>query len=137
MKTRHVLTLVISAAVFAAMSAAVAADTADKPGGKGQHQGACAKDVERLCPGVQPGEGRIVQCMKAHQNEVSPECKTDMQAKEERFKHAKEACQGDVDQFCKGVDPGEGRIMHCLKEHESQISAKCRSAFPHDGKQHG
>jgi chemotaxis protein MotB len=30
--------------------------------------------VDRLCPGVPPGEGRIKACMKAHASELSPGC---------------------------------------------------------------
>jgi hypothetical protein len=37
-------------------------------------QAACRADVQRLCAGVQPGGGRIAQCLKAHVNEVSPGC---------------------------------------------------------------
>ena len=37
--------------------------------------GACKADIEKLCPGVKPGEGRIVSCLKEKQNEVSDACK--------------------------------------------------------------
>ena len=36
---------------------------------------ACETDVPKVCPGVQPGGGRIVQCLVQHQNEVSEACK--------------------------------------------------------------
>ncbi len=32
---------------------------------------ACASDIDRLCPGVPPGQGRIKACMKAHMTELS------------------------------------------------------------------
>ena len=35
---------------------------------------ACAGDVDRLCPGVPPGGGRIKACMKAHISELSAPC---------------------------------------------------------------
>jgi hypothetical protein len=35
---------------------------------------ACAADIERLCAGVPPGEGRIKACMKAHIMELSAPC---------------------------------------------------------------
>jgi OmpA family len=35
---------------------------------------ACAGDVDRFCPGVPPGQGRIKACMKAHMSELSPSC---------------------------------------------------------------
>ena len=34
----------------------------------------CKADFERLCPGVQPGGGRILGCLKAHEMEVSVGC---------------------------------------------------------------
>ncbi len=35
---------------------------------------ACGRDIERLCPGVPPGEGRIKACMKAHVTDLSAPC---------------------------------------------------------------
>jgi hypothetical protein len=34
----------------------------------------CKPDAERLCPGVQPGGGRIARCLKAHKMEMSIGC---------------------------------------------------------------
>jgi hypothetical protein len=34
----------------------------------------CKEDVARLCPGVQPGGGRIIGCLKAHKMEISVGC---------------------------------------------------------------
>jgi hypothetical protein len=41
---------------------------------------ACKQDVHTLCPGVQPGGGRIVACLKTHAAEVSPACKAAIKA---------------------------------------------------------
>jgi hypothetical protein len=40
----------------------------------------CKADVERLCPGVQPGGGRIIACLKAHKEEISIGCGKALQA---------------------------------------------------------
>ena len=40
----------------------------------------CKADVARLCPGVQPGGGRIIGCLKAHKEEVSIGCGKALQA---------------------------------------------------------
>jgi hypothetical protein len=34
----------------------------------------CRPDAERLCPGVPPGGGRIISCLKAHKMEMSVGC---------------------------------------------------------------
>jgi hypothetical protein len=40
----------------------------------------CKADFQRLCPGVQPGGGRIIGCLKAHKEEVSIGCGKALQA---------------------------------------------------------
>jgi len=34
----------------------------------------CKADIARLCPGIQPGGGRLVGCLKEHKMEVSVGC---------------------------------------------------------------
>jgi hypothetical protein len=43
-----------------------------EPGGP---QGACKSDLQLLCAGVQPGGGRIRDCMKEHRTQLSAGCK--------------------------------------------------------------
>jgi hypothetical protein len=38
------------------------------------------------------------------------------------------ACEGDVKQFCTGVEPGQGRIVRCLRVNEAKLSQKCKDA---------
>lgn len=39
---------------------------------------------------------------------------------------AEEACKADAEKLCKGVPPGGGRIIACLKSHESELSPACK-----------
>jgi hypothetical protein len=34
----------------------------------------CKADVARLCPGISPGGGKLIGCLKQHENEVSVGC---------------------------------------------------------------
>ena len=34
----------------------------------------CAQDVKRLCHGVQPGAGRLIQCLLSNRGQLSPAC---------------------------------------------------------------
>jgi len=36
---------------------------------------ACKDDMKRLCNGAKPGGGRVLQCLKQHEAELSPPCK--------------------------------------------------------------
>ncbi|MGD0278707.1 MAG: cysteine rich repeat-containing protein [Smithella sp.] len=38
-------------------------------------KGPCRADIEKFCKDVKPGEGRIIECMKKHAEQLSPECK--------------------------------------------------------------
>lgn len=38
------------------------------------------------------------------------------------------SCRWDVLKFCKGVEPGEGRIARCLRGHKDQVSEGCKQA---------
>ncbi len=92
----------------------------------GPGSGPCADDVAKFCKDVQPGGGRIMKCMKEHENDLSPACKQHVAQMKERAKEAKAACEDDVMQFCKDVKPGGGRIVKCLKEHENELSPDCK-----------
>ena len=35
---------------------------------------ACQGDFEKLCKGVKPGGGRVLQCLAEHVSELTPEC---------------------------------------------------------------
>ena len=34
----------------------------------------CKADIERLCPGTEPGGGRLLKCLKEHKEEMSVGC---------------------------------------------------------------
>src|SRR6267378_3159321 len=87
----------------------------------------CKEDAERLCQGVEPGEGRILQCLKKHEAELSPACKEKRDSFRERMQEIRAACEEDAQKFCAGVQPGAGRIVRCLRQHDNDLSAACRN----------
>jgi hypothetical protein len=92
-------------------------------------RGACRDDVAKYCKDVQPGEGRMIKCMKEHEKDLSPGCKANMAEMEKKYHEAREDCKDDVMKFCSDIKPGQGRIIHCLKEHEKELSPQCKSQF--------
>jgi hypothetical protein len=48
---------------------------------------------------------------------------------EHRGGRFKQACDGDIDQFCKDVKPGGGRIIQCLKQNMDSLSSDCSTAM--------
>jgi hypothetical protein len=71
------LFVIASVALATLASQAVMAADADT---KGQG-GPCRTDIEKLCPGIKPGEGRLKACLREKKDQISPECKKELVAK--------------------------------------------------------
>lgn len=100
--------------------------------------GPCGPDIEKFCKDVQPGEGRIVHCLKAHEHDLSAECKEKGEELKDNVADFNDACRGDLDRFCKDVQPGEGRLLFCLKKHKKELAAPCRAKMGGgEGKRNG
>jgi len=85
----------------------------------------CAEDIKRLCKGVMYGEGRVLDCLKQHEQELSAACKDHQLAMIKRLKEAPEVCQDDVERFCRDVRPVNRRILRCLKQNQIHLSEEC------------
>ena len=86
--------------------------------------GACLKDAKAMCPGVEPGGGKIRDCLKTHIKDLSDECK-EVLVKAVNVK----ACADDVKKHCADVTAGEGRIETCIKSHVADLSDACKVAL--------
>jgi hypothetical protein len=91
-----------------------------------QDSKACAADAAKLCKGMRPGQGRVAKCLKEHENELSPACKANISEAKEEAKEFSEACKEDAQKNCKGVKPGGGRILQCLKKNEATLTPQCK-----------
>ena len=96
---------------------------------------ACGEDVKKFCSTVTPGEGRLMYCMQAHEDKISPGCAYDLnevalqaQATADNLREAVNACQGDIDKFCAKTQPGQGRIAACLAANRTSVSKNCVQA---------
>jgi hypothetical protein len=89
----------------------------------------CKADVDKFCAQVKPGGGRIVQCLKQNEPQLSDSCKERMKMAQAEMKEIKDACADDVQQYCAGMKPGGGRIANCLKDHKDKLSAECKTAL--------
>jgi len=85
----------------------------------------CAEEIAKYCKGVKPGGGRILNCLDDHQKDLSVSCKQKLEESKKRLMEAQQACTGDMEKFCKDVQPGGGRILKCLREHSQELSSAC------------
>jgi Cysteine rich repeat len=106
---------IVAAAVFLCAATAAAAD----------HP--CEADVQKFCAGVQPGQGRVLQCLAQHEADLSAACKQKRDSFREQMEEIRAACEGDAKKFCSGIRPGSGRIAACLKSHQNELSDVCKN----------
>jgi hypothetical protein len=45
----------------------------------------CKADIARLCKGVRPGGGRMMQCLKAHENDLTVGCAKELKGLKSRM----------------------------------------------------
>jgi len=114
---------------FVLFTAGIAADA----GAQQRSEGPCAGDVKKFCGDVKPGQGAIAKCMKAHEAEVSPACREISKARAEKAGRVREECRADAEKFCKGIAPGGGRILSCLKSRQPELQPACAAEFKRAG----
>ena len=114
-------------------------------------ESACAKDIKKYCrtvtPGAastgpltisssSPGEGRMIYCMHAHEDKISPKCAFELgdaaasvQITADALKDGVIACKAEIAGVCGKTVPGQGRIATCLIENKSTASSGCAEAI--------
>jgi len=96
----------------------------------------CAQDIKKYCSKVTPGEGRMVYCMQAFEDKISPKCAYALEeaaagilTAADALKDSVVACKAEISSVCGKIKPGEGRIATCLLENKSTASAGCAEAI--------
>ncbi len=88
----------------------------------------CAELVARVCPASR-GDLDLLACFRAHETQIAVVCPGDPDAVLAHSEELGGRCRKDIAERCKGVQGGEGRVVACLRNNESQLSQDCQSAF--------
>ena len=96
----------------------------------------CEADLKQYCSQVTPGEGRLLHCMAAHEDKISGRCEyafyqaaTLLEQLSAAITYVAMECKTDIETHCGDIAVGEGRILACLSEHESEIAESCKKAI--------
>jgi hypothetical protein len=99
-------------------------------------ESACAKDIKKYCSNVTPGEGRMVYCMQAYEDKISPSCAFELEdtatsvlTTADALKDAVIACKAEITGVCGKIQPGQGRIAACLLANKATASSGCAEAI--------
>ncbi|PNV73626.1 hypothetical protein BES34_017060 [Leptospira inadai serovar Lyme] len=88
----------------------------------------CQNEIETFCQDRNI-LNQIMECLKRDESQLSSACKQQLSSLVEEFKTKMESCKEDRAKFCRWVVPGGGRIIKCLKEHETAISISCKKTL--------
>ena len=86
----------------------------------------CEKDIENFCKNIEPGEGRLLKCLKLFEEDITPGCKKQLVQIESALEEVQNACADDYAIFCSSVLPGQGRIAACLERNQEILTQKCK-----------
>ncbi|MEZ4598366.1 MAG: cysteine rich repeat-containing protein [Syntrophotaleaceae bacterium] len=96
----------------------------------------CEEELSTYCKNVTPGEGRLLACLYAYQDKLSPRCEYSLYDSAAQLDRALNAltyvaqeCGDDLQKYCADTDPGEGRLRDCLKRNEAKVSERCKTAL--------
>jgi hypothetical protein len=108
----------------------LAADSLKDEEMKHLSSGACKADMNQYCKDITPGQGRMMACLKSHEDKLSPACSKEWKSAKthmkKEWKEARQACGGDVQKFCKEAT-GHKEVSQCLNQHMSQLSGSCKN----------
>ena len=96
----------------------------------------CMTELETYCKDVTPGQKRVLACLYSYNDKLSGKCEYalfDAAIQLERaiaaLTYVVNECADDLDELCADVPAGEGRLLECLAENESKVTARCKDAF--------
>jgi len=96
---------------------------------------ACETDINSYCSQVTPGNGRMLHCMAAHEDKISGQCEyafyqaaTILEQLAAATAYLASQCATDIEAYCSNIEIGEGRILACLSENETEVSDACNQA---------
>jgi hypothetical protein len=97
----------------------------------------CAGDLRTFCSPVSPGNDRLVACLIAYEDKISPRCRLTAYLASgglgNRMKYLQgmaRTCSSDILQYCSKVPAGGGRIYGCLKSNRATLTNSCRKGLP-------
>src|SRR5215467_5489133 len=95
-------------------------------------EGACASDVRKFCGNVTRGEGRLLQCMQAYDDQLSYRCQfglyrasRNLESALSRVERIADACWTDIQEKCGDAD----KIGQCVLEKRASLSQPCQTVI--------
>ena len=91
----------------------------------------CTEEIRTLCTDVQPGCGRILQCLKNNESKLSMACAQRFQDLQEFVSGPMGACRDDWVAYCYHPRASMGRqeMIQCLQANQPKVATGCQKAL--------
>jgi hypothetical protein len=100
----------------------------------------CDADIKQHCAGLGKNAQKVFMCLAAYEDQLSQQCKQGISEATQAIKtsaaaldYSLVACEADADKHCLAVEPGQGRMLRCIKANQSEISQQCLTALKDTG----
>jgi len=101
---------------------------------------ACKVELQLFCDKVTPGNGRLLACLYANEDQLSVTCDYhllstagELRDLMDELSRVGAACKADIQKLCIGVETGKGRVARCLRIHQAKVSTGCLDAIDATG----
>jgi Cysteine rich repeat len=91
----------------------------------------CTEEIRTFCADVQPGGGRILQCLKNNEAKLSPACTARVNDLQGAVSGPLGACRDDWAAYCYHPRASTSRqaMIQCLQANQAKVSAGCQKAL--------
>ena len=103
----------------------------------------CRPEIQKFCSDVPLGGGRVADCLRTHEKELSEACHEALYGRAKEAAPAAEApqggddvkaeCRGDAIKFCREAVGDKARMKACMQQHAAQLSDGCKTALIEHG----
>lgn len=92
----------------------------------------CEKEIVEYCSAVEPGNGRVISCLYAHETRISDGCSDAFDDIGDvldnlffTIGNTLAICAVDLEEHCAGEKFGKGRLISCLAESKAELEPDC------------
>lgn len=92
----------------------------------------CEKEIVEFCSAVEPGNGRVISCLYAHETKISDGCGDAFDDIGDVLDNlfftigsTLAICATDLQEHCAGQKFGQGRLISCLAESKVDLEPDC------------
>jgi len=91
----------------------------------------CTPEIQAYCADVQPGGGRILQCLKSNEPKLSMACAQRVHDLQQTLSGPLGICRDDWVAYCyhPRASTERGAMVECLQTNQAKLSPSCQKAL--------